>query len=459
MSTKYPQGVITATPPFQSTTAQSYSGVWTLEQLGKNYFYYQQPVAKSLRFRSSATAYLNRTPSTGGNRTTWTWSGWVKRGSLGGNQALFSVAGTTDATYFLASISSDTIYIGNYSTVILATTQVLRDPSAWYHLVIVLDTTQAAANDRLKLYLNGTQITAFSNNNIATYYTQNSNQGINQAASHSIGRETQAGVYYFDGYMAEVNFIDGQALDASYFGQLSTITGVWAPKKYVGSYGGNGFYLPFTDATSTTTIGYDYSGNGNNWTTNNISLTSGVTYDSMWDSPTSYDNGVTGVGNYAVLNPLAYGSTGSSTVNNGNLSFSNSVAHASITSTIGVTSGKFYFESTVVSSGPVGLGFTTSTTPYSAYPGITTGLWWVYDNTVTFNIYSQTTTSFSGSSKVAANQVWQIALDMANGNAWFGINNVWYDSTGGTTGNPTTGANPTWSSIPTTSLIEETKIS
>jgi hypothetical protein len=109
---------------------------------------------------------------------------------------LFSVAGTTDTTYFLASVSSDTIYIGNYSTVILATSQVLRDPSAWYHIVIVLDTTQATANNRLKLYINGTQVTAFSNNNIATYYTQNSSQGINQAAAHSLGRETQGGVYY-----------------------------------------------------------------------------------------------------------------------------------------------------------------------------------------------------------------------------------------------------------------------
>jgi hypothetical protein len=155
--------------------------------------------------------------------------------------------------------------------------------------------------------------------------------------------------------------------------------------------------------------------------------------------------------NYAVLNPLAYGSTGTSTLNNGNLSFANGAAHASTTSTIGVTSGKYYLECTVTTSNPLGLGITTSTTPFSAYPGTIAGLWWVYDNTGGWTINNQTTSPYSGASKVALNQIWQIALDMDNGKAWIGINNTFYDSSGGTTGNPSTGANPTWSSLPTTS--------
>ena len=87
MSTKYPQGMITGTPPY---TQGNFSGVWTLEQLAKNYYFYGDGIANSLRFRSSAMAYLSRTPSVAGNRTTWTWSGWVKRGLLGDGGFLFS---------------------------------------------------------------------------------------------------------------------------------------------------------------------------------------------------------------------------------------------------------------------------------------------------------------------------------------------------------------------------------
>lgn len=192
----------------------------------------------------------------------------------------------------------------------------------------------------------------------------------------------------------------------------------------------------------------------NNWTANNFSVTAGTTYDSMVDVPgiaaVAAQNDVGGVvrGNYATLNPLALGSTGTSVLSNGNLSFVNSSQHASTTSTIGVSSGKWYWEGTITSSSAGGWGFTSSTAPYSAYPGEVAGLWWIYDNTGTFNINNQATTTFSGSSKTTTGAVWQIALDMDNGKAWFGINNVWYDSAGGTTGNPLTGANPTWSSLP-----------
>ena len=136
----------------------------------------------------------------------------------------------------------------------------------------------------------------------------------------SIGRYGY-GSQYFDGYLTEINFIDGQALTPSSFGQTNTITGVWQPLKYTGTYGTNGFYLNFSDNSNNTatTIGKDYSGNGNNWTPNNISVTSGTTYDSMLDVPTPYADGGNGRGNYAVFNPLDKG--GDFTLSNANRVF------------------------------------------------------------------------------------------------------------------------------------------
>lgn len=309
-------------------------------------------INNSLRFRSSASAYLSRTPASAGNQTKWTWSGWVKRGSLGTDQALFSVAGSTNTTYFLVKFDTNNcIYVGNYSTNFFITTQVFRDPSAWYHIVIVLDTTQATANNRLVLYVNGSQVTSFSSNNIAAQIAQNSTQGINQAAAHNIGREAQSGAFLLDGYQTEVNFIDGQALTPSSFGATDAVTGQWLPKQYSGTYGTNGFYLKFSDIATTSGsnagLGKDFSGNGNYWTTNNISVTAGTTYDAMTDSPTLTS---TTVANYCTLNPLRYGTGTSSTttISDGNLKITCSSNAGSVVGTINIpSSGKWYWEAVV----------------------------------------------------------------------------------------------------------------
>ena len=148
------------------------------------------------------------------------------------------------------------------------------------------------------MYVNGVSVAWTFSTNV----TQNSSTWINSANAHYLtGRQSYAASGYFDGYLAEVNFIDGQALTPSSFGAYNAITGVWQPTKYAGTYGTNGFYLNFNNNASTTTLGYDTSGNSNNWTTNNISLTAGVTYDSMLDVPTLTS---ATVANYAVLNPL-----------------------------------------------------------------------------------------------------------------------------------------------------------
>jgi hypothetical protein len=312
-------------------------------------------ISRSVRLRSSASAYFNRTPGSAGNRKTWTWSGWVKRGALGASQYLFSAGtGGTDVTQNgLNFQADDTLRWTGQSTTYRQTTQVFRDPSAWYHIVLQFDTTQATANDRIRLYVNGTQITAFGT---LTNPTQNLDYAVNQAAAHNIGRWTGASAY-FDGYLTEVNFIDGQALTPSSFGETNPVTGVWQPKKYTGTYGTNGFYLNFSDNSAATAaaIGKDYSGNSNNWTPNNISVTSGSTYDSMLDVPTQWADGGNGRGNYAVMNPLTYGGT----IDNGNLELVTLVSYGSArvgTSSIGATGGKFYWEVTKITGSATQLG-------------------------------------------------------------------------------------------------------
>ena len=266
-------------------------------------------IARSVRLRSSASAYFNRT-QTSGNRRTYTYSAWVKRGNLTTKQNLFgTIVYPTPSNYqsywsFLADNTFEiALYSGSSYLGQLITTQVFRDPSAWYHIVVQVDTTQATSSNRLKLYVNGTQVTSFSTTN---YPSQNTDTFINTDTYQvGIGRVAPfSGTEYFDGYMAEINFIDGQALTPSSFGETDSITGVWKPKAYSGTYGTNGFELNFSDNSASTaaTIGKDYSGNGNNWTPNNISVTAGATYDSMQDVPTLTS---ATAANYAVLNPLS----------------------------------------------------------------------------------------------------------------------------------------------------------
>ena len=308
-------------------------------------------LTNSLRFRESAGAYLNRTPASAGNRKTWTWSGWVKLGldATSNDRMLFS--GTTNGTTTIGTLffdggSSRLRYIDYTTSPVsfqtnIATTPVYRDPSAWYHIVLTVDTTQATASNRFKFYVNGNQVTAFAT---ASYPAQNTDTFINAAQQHRLGSYLYNSPN-FDGYMTEINFIDGQALTPSSFGNTNSVTGVWQPAKYTGTYGTNGFYLNFTDIAltsgSNTGLGKDNSGNGNYWNTNNISVTAGTTYDAMTDVPTLTS---ATVANYCVLSPLA----GDLTPTNGNLSVSG--IDKSTLGTVGVLSGKWYFEMTCVSN-------------------------------------------------------------------------------------------------------------
>ncbi len=356
----YPGKVITKNQV--TPTQTSATGVWTLDDAAaatRNNNWpvagVPNPISKSLRFNSADSAYLNRTPASASNRKTWTWSGWVKRGVLGTTQYLFSAFNTTNQNQtniqFGGNVTDDLTVFSNTGGVqqaFIASTAVYRDVSSWYHIAVAFDSTQATAANRIKLYVNGTQITALSQ---SSYPSQNYDGHINTAAAHAIGAAPTPSSL-FNGYLTEVNFIDGQALTPSSFGMTDPVTGVWEPLKYSGTYGTNGFYLNFKDATSTTTLGYDYSGNANNWTTNNFSVTAGAGNDSLTDVPTPWvayntTGDVGGVirGNYGTWNPLRPNAAMSYA--NGNLdATSNGGSGRSGYGTFGMSSGKWYFETT-----------------------------------------------------------------------------------------------------------------
>ena len=303
-------------------------------------------LTKSLRFRTNANANLTRTFSTPTSATTWTMSAWVKRSGLGvyaGGTSYAIFGSNTSGNNIIGFNGTDnfTIQTNGAASVYLITTQVFRDPSSWYHIVVQYDTTQATASNRCRVYVNGSQVTAFTT---ATYPTLNSTVGqINTAVGHAVGSYAPAGGWYWDGYMTEFNFVDGQALTPSSFGSTNALTGVWQPAKYTGTYGTNGFYLKFTDISSTAALGTDYSGNSNTWTVNNISLTAGTTYDSMTDVPTLTS---ATVANYAVLNPL---NKGSGTVIDGNLQNNGSGWSSSMTTISFAATGNYYCEMTGIS--------------------------------------------------------------------------------------------------------------
>lgn len=201
----------------------------------------------SLRFRSSASAYLNRTPSVASNRKTWTWSAWVKLGTIAASNGTLFNAGTTSgvSTRFYLRYTGSQFQTGYGSNNLDTTVAVYRDPSAYYHVVLAVDTTQATAANRLKIYVNGVQQTVTTSVN----YSQNDDTAVNNTVSHQIGSDQIIPGGYFDGYMTDINFIDGQALTPNSFGTFNGL-GVWQPIRYGGSYGTNGFYLPFTSTSS-----------------------------------------------------------------------------------------------------------------------------------------------------------------------------------------------------------------
>jgi len=233
---------------------------------------------RSVRFNSADSAYLHRDFSSG-NRQTWTWSGWIKRAKLGTQTAVFMssdnpVSNTEGIRFFDDKLELFVFASGSYFN--LRSADVFRDPSAWYHCVVVADLSNATQSERMRLYVNGRRIDSFSVNSIPSN-TSTQFSFINNSQRVFLSRSDVSGGYYADHYLALVHFIDGYAYDPSYFGETSATTGQWIAKTYSGSYGTNGFFLDFLDNSTAAALGYDAAGS-NDWTVNNISPGSSVSY-------------------------------------------------------------------------------------------------------------------------------------------------------------------------------------
>jgi hypothetical protein len=266
------------------------------------------------------SSYFSKTFTTPTNNKIYTLSTWIKKSSNSGYPNIIS-AGTRDCIRFEGTGSKLRFLFNELSSGDLLTTQVFRDVSAWYHLVFAIDTTQATASNRVKIYVNGSQITAFDT---ATYPAQNYSNLINSAIEHRIGSDTFGYGENFDGSMASYYFIDGQALDASYFGETDATTGIWKPKSYSGTYGTNGFFLKFENSAS---LGTDSSGNGNNFTVNG-------TPTQTVDTPSNV---------FCTLNAIQNGNGTTSSLSNGNTTAGTN-DNRGVAGTLGVNKGKWYWE-------------------------------------------------------------------------------------------------------------------
>ena len=212
--------------------------------------FYPKTLEGSLRFNDDDSAYLTWTPDSAGNRKKFTISVWVKRGNISASSFYpYIFDGGTAYEHKLAFVNDQLSYgAWNGSDEFnLTTSQVFRDPSAWYHIVVAQDTAQATAADRVNIYINGEEVTSWSTGN---YPTQNWEGRINNTNEHAIGRWASSTGRFFDGYMAEFFFIDGTQHDADAFGE--TKNGCWVPRNITASdftMGTNGFHLTFEDDT------------------------------------------------------------------------------------------------------------------------------------------------------------------------------------------------------------------
>ena len=387
-------------------------------------------IDQSIRFNASDYPKMTRTPSSAGNRRTFTFSTWIKRGALSTDQVVFgSYINTTN--YFLiyfdgTSHSTDNTfrvyeYNGNVLKFWVYGTQKFRDPSAWYHFVVSVDTTNAVSNERIRLYVNGSRITDLTQNqqpslNYETY--------INSTNLQTIG-EFYGNYYHFDGYMAEMHLLDGYAYDPSFFGEFND-SGIWIPKEYTGSYGTNGFKIDGRDASD---LGDDESGNGNDFTSYNLAA-----HDQVSDSPSN---------NFCVMSPIDFTYN---TIKNGNLETIGGNNNKGGRGTMGFTSGKFYWEmlATTLSDRYPGSGVVydeyASSMP-TAYAGGGTnhgagashnGAKW----------YKQSTSGTQYGSHPSSGDIYMYALDRDNNKIFWGVNGTWRNS-----GDPANGTGAVASSL------------
>ena len=396
-------------------------------------------IQRSLRFNTTDADYLNRTIGTPTSNKILTFSCWLKTTKLGGDgKSIFLAQGSgqNGADQILTLNSDSELFFQGSDSGIYGrwegTTRLIRDSSAWYHIVVKVDTT--VGTNGVTFYVNGE---VASGTWVTTLPQNQSLSGSSNGATHHVGKglSSYPSQQAFSGYLAEVNFIDGQALDPSYFGFTEPMTGIWMPKRYEGTYGTNGFYLDFNDNSSTAALGIDRSPNGNDFTVNNLSVTAGEGNDSLEDTPTN---------NFCTMNSLH--PTPSATWANGNLDLSGSSATSysqNNISTFGVSSGKWYAEVKYTFGGTNNTYVGVCPTKYSASTNMTST---VTDAAVlrmsneTYIEGSDTANIFP--SGISSGDTIGIALDMDNQKLWFSVQGTYANS-----GDPATGTNAIFSGI------------
>ena len=387
-------------------------------------------IDQSIRFNNDDSAYLSRTPSSDGNLTTWTYSVWFKRSAIAGGTAYTLMSAGADNTndslfyfgpaneegtldIFFRESSSTQGRITSYSSS-KSGGRYFRDPAAWMHFVLVWDTTNSTSADRIRLYINGERATtdAFA----ITEPSLNDASRWNTARANYISKARDNSTNYFDGYMADINFIDGQALTAASFGETNSDTGQWVPKRYTGSYGTNGFYLKGEDSSN---LGNDSSGNNNDFTSSGLAAA-----DQRDDSPTL---------NKSTLNPLDTGAN--QTLSDGNLTVTNGSATGSFwnrsTATQGLTY-KTYYEIHADNLGSLNMGLTpTGLNVHDSVNNPAGNVGCGIQNNEIFVTGSYASES-SGSITfpIATGNYVMFAYDPDRNALWVGVEGTWKDGTG-----------------------------
>jgi hypothetical protein len=410
---------------------------------------------RSAIFDRATTRTLSRTPAVAGNRKTWSWSGWVKRGTLGILSGIFG-ASVGNATYYFWAYfdTDDKLKLGQFgvaTTTQLSTTAVYRDPSAWMHILIVCDTTQATASERLRLYVNGQRITSFS---AETYAAQNTDLVFNSNIPHRLGSgiDVDGGLYNaITCNLAEVHFTDGLVLQPGDVGATDWRSSNWMHKHYSGDHGAQGYYLPFIgDAGDSPAVVSEAAKDrapitgahvaANNWTANNFAAT-----DFVKDTPTNYKSGTDYRGNFATLSPVARtnsSSFGICPISDGNLKASPTSALSALTSFALPRSGIFHWEIEFSSGGFAAHGIATAS---FLGGGNATGVFGWYGNGGNGAIHHLGTTS--GADANSPNTVGDIAihhLDITANKYWIGRRRAGVTTWMGG-GDPAAGTNPTFS--------------
>jgi len=386
-------------------------------------------ISNSLRFNAGDSAKLTRT-QTAGNRKTFTFSGWIKRSRLGDRQAIISSSIDGSNESFLWFDTADELFAkeSNEATFSLRTNRKFRDPSAWYHIVYAVDTTQGTAGNRVRIYVNGVEETSFADE---TQPSQNDDTRFNDnTKALTLGFHVNDYPEYFGGYAAEYNFIDGSAKTPTDFGEFDD-NEVWIPKRYTGSYGTNGFKLEFKQtgtSANSSGIGADTSGNDNHFTPTNLAATD-VTEDTCTN-------------NFATLNPLFrsnFDNDGTYAEGNCERDFTSANSDRGYGfASFGVTSGKWYWEIKIptVARANTGIGDINAISDFSGVmydQNPSKGFMVNYNGQIEENA---TATSYANS--LSDNDIVMWALDMDNHRAYYGINGTWQDS-----GDPTSGSTGT----------------